>query len=82
MARWQRATSGRCISFWAVRLAQLRQHVPVPAARLYVLPVDQAQQFEVAEKFNQLGELTDQSSRELVEQMMTNLAAWTDLLRG
>ena len=48
--------------------------LPVPEPEVYIT--------YAAEKFNQLGELTDQSSRELVEQMMTNLAEWTDLLRG
>jgi len=34
------------------------------------------------DKFNQLGELTDQTSRDLIEQLLANLADWAVLLRG
>jgi chromate reductase, NAD(P)H dehydrogenase (quinone) len=34
------------------------------------------------DKFNQLGELTDQTSRELTRQLLANLADWAVLLRG
>jgi chromate reductase, NAD(P)H dehydrogenase (quinone) len=34
------------------------------------------------DKFNQLGELTDQSSRELTRQLLANLADWAVLLRS
>lgn len=33
------------------------------------------------DKFNQLGELTDQTSRDLIGKLMTNLADWAALLR-
>ncbi len=47
--------------------------VPVPEPEVYVT--------FAADKFNQLGELTDQTSRQLVEELLHNLAAWVDLLQ-
>ena len=34
------------------------------------------------DKFNQLGELTDHTSRELIRQLLVNLVDWSVLLRG
>lgn len=48
--------------------------LPVPEPEVYIT--------YAGDKFNQLGELTDHTSRDLVAQLMTNLADWTDLLRG
>lgn len=48
--------------------------LPVPEPEIYVT--------FAPDKFNQLGELTDQTSRELVKEMMENLADWTELFRG
>jgi chromate reductase len=48
--------------------------VPLPEPEVYIT--------FAGDKFNQLGELTDQTSRELVEELLHNLVDWTDLLRG
>lgn len=48
--------------------------LPVPEPEVYIT--------FAADKFNQLGELTDQASRELVEELLHNLADWVELLRG
>lgn len=46
--------------------------LPVPEPEVYVT--------FAADKFNRLGELTDPSSRDLVETLMVNLVDWTDIL--
>jgi chromate reductase len=48
--------------------------VPVPEPEVYVT--------YATDKFNQLGELTDHTSRELVEELLLTLADWVELLRG
>jgi chromate reductase len=48
--------------------------VPIPEPEIYVT--------YAADKFNQLGELTDQTSREQVEELLNAIADWVDLLRG
>ncbi len=48
--------------------------LPVPEPEIYIT--------FAADKFNQLGELTDHTSREQVGELMENLADWTELLRG
>ena len=48
--------------------------VPIPEPEIYVT--------YAADKFNQLGELTDQTSREQVEELLHAIADWVELLRG
>jgi chromate reductase len=48
--------------------------VPLPEPEVYVT--------YAADKFNQLGELTDQTSRDLVEELLVAVADWAELLRG
>ena len=48
--------------------------VPIPEPEIYVT--------YAADKFNQLGELTDQKSRELVEELLLAIAGWVDILHG
>ncbi len=59
-------------------------HLRQLAVPLGMLPVPEPEVYITfaADKFNQLGELTDHTSRELVAEMMENLADWTELLRG
>lgn len=57
---------------------QLRQ-MAVPIG-LLPLPEPEVYITFAGDKFNELGELTDQTSRELVETTMANLAEWTELL--
>jgi len=57
---------------------QLRQ-MAVPIG-LLPLPEPEVYITFAADKFNHLGELTDQTSRELVERTLANLAEWIDLL--
>lgn len=59
---------------------QLRQVVlpmgmlPIPEPEVYVT--------FAADKFNQLGELTDQTARDLVEALLENLVEWVDILEA
>lgn len=48
--------------------------VPIPEPEIYVT--------YAADKFNQLGELTDQTSRDLIEEMLDAISAWVDVLGG
>ena len=48
--------------------------LPVPEPEVYIT--------FAADKFNQLGELNDHTSRVLVEDLLENLADWTELLHG
>lgn len=59
---------------------QLRQ-MAVPIGML-PLPEPEVYITFAADKFNEQGELTDQTSRELVETTMANLVEWADLLSG
>src|SRR5690606_15148186 len=59
-------------------------HLRQIAVEIGMLPVPEPEVYVTfaPDKFNQLGELTDQTSRDLVEQLLENLADWTELLRG
>jgi chromate reductase len=62
--------------------AQLHLRQIAVAMGMPVLPEPEVYITYATDKFNQLGELTDQTSREQVEELLNNLADWTELLRG
>jgi chromate reductase len=59
-------------------------HLRQIAVEIGMLPVPEPEVYVTfaPDKFNQLGELTDHTSRELVKEMMENLADWTEIFRG
>lgn len=62
--------------------AQLHLRQIATAIGMLPLPEPEVYITFAADKFNQLGELTDHTSRELVEELLLNLQDWVDLLES
>jgi chromate reductase len=76
------AIMGAAVGRSGTMRAQLHLRQIAVAMGMPVLPEPEVYVTYATDKFNQLGELTDQTSREQVEELLNNLADWTELLRG
>lgn len=74
------AIMGAAVGRSGTMRAQLHLRQMVVPIGMLPLPEPEVYITYAADKFNEFGELTDHTSRELVQTTMTNLADWIDLL--
>jgi len=71
------AIMGVSSSNFGTARAQLSLRNTLAYLEAYVLPRPEVAVFRAAERFDEAGELTDETSRELLAQLLTGLVEWT-----